>query len=261
MLSRRLNNRSALGWALDCLAIAQSVAGDLASSKATLEESIREFRGIGDKESLSMVLFDMVDLFVAQGDLVAAKRAGQESRALAEEIGARHLSARSSLWLGRLAIEEGQPAEAEGPVREAAEQFKRGNLRRREAQARHVLAQCLYAQQKQLEAASSIERATALLKDSEWTLDRLPIAITAARVRAVSGKEAEALMSLESVLAEATQRRLVGLQLEARLALGEIELRAGSTEAGRARLEALQKEAEQRGYGLIARKAATALGD
>ncbi len=46
-----------------------------------------------------------------------------------------------------------------------------------------------------------------------------------------------------------------GRQLEARLALGEIEMKSGKTAAGRARLEALEAEARTKGYKLIARKA------
>ena len=58
--------------------------------------------------------------------------------------------------------------------------------------------------------------------------------------------------------AEATKAGLVRLQFEARLALGEIELKSGASAAGRARLSALAAEATAKGFGLIARKAAAA---
>jgi len=47
-------------------------------------------------------------------------------------------------------------------------------------------------------------------------------------------------------------------ELESQLALGVIELRSGKAAAGRRRLVALSKQAAERGFGLIARKAATA---
>ena len=37
--------------------------------------------------------------------------------------------------------------------------------------------------------------------------------------------------------------------------MGEIELNSGKTATGRARLEALEKDAQQKNFGLIARKA------
>jgi hypothetical protein len=49
----------------------------------------------------------------------------------------------------------------------------------------------------------------------------------------------------------------VGYQLECRLALEEIELTSGKSAASRARLERLQKDAKEKGFDLIARKAAT----
>ena len=48
---------------------------------------------------------------------------------------------------------------------------------------------------------------------------------------------------------------MLGLQFEARLALGEIEMKSGDRAAGQARLEALEREVTARGYGLIASKA------
>lgn len=56
-------------------------------------------------------------------------------------------------------------------------------------------------------------------------------------------------------MAEMTRLGLVELQFDARLAMGEIESRGGKGDHGRARLEALQKEATAKGYLLFARKA------
>jgi hypothetical protein len=54
----------------------------------------------------------------------------------------------------------------------------------------------------------------------------------------------------------ATKHGFVPEQLEARLALGEIEMKSGASDAGRARLAALEKDAQAKGFLLIARKAA-----
>lgn len=80
--------------------------------------------------------------------------------------------------------------------------------------------------------------------------------IASARVRAALGKPAEAKTSLEATLAEAKKYSLVRYQFEARLALGEIETESGQTAAGRARLDALERDSTAKGFGLIARQAA-----
>jgi hypothetical protein len=48
--------------------------------------------------------------------------------------------------------------------------------------------------------------------------------------------------------------------LEARLALGEMELRSGNPKAGRTHLETLEEEASGQGFQLIVQKATAALG-
>ncbi len=51
----------------------------------------------------------------------------------------------------------------------------------------------------------------------------------------------------------------VPYQLEARLALGEVETHSGHVAEGRARLASLEEDAEAKRFGLIARKAAADL--
>jgi hypothetical protein len=50
----------------------------------------------------------------------------------------------------------------------------------------------------------------------------------------------------------------VDYQLQVRLVLGELGLRSGESAAARARLAELAKEAQGKGFGLIAREAAGA---
>jgi hypothetical protein len=57
-------------------------------------------------------------------------------------------------------------------------------------------------------------------------------------------------------LAKATRSGYVGDQLECRLALEEIELKSGKSASSHTRLEQLQKESKEKGFDLIARKAA-----
>lgn len=86
----------------------------------------------------------------------------------------------------------------------------------------------------------------------------LRLGIAVAQLNAASGNTADAIKDLESLLSEAQKAGFYGLQLDARLALGEIEVQSGEVAVGRMRLEALEGEASTRGYGLIARKAKAA---
>ena len=67
-------------------------------------------------------------------------------------------------------------------------------------------------------------------------------------------------MSLEAIRAEADTLHLLDAELDARLALGEIDMASGATAAGRARLTALEHDATAKGFLLISRQARTAAG-
>jgi len=61
---------------------------------------------------------------------------------------------------------------------------------------------------------------------------------------------------LQDTIASAKKFGYVGFQLEAQLALGEVEMASGKVKAGLSLLADVRKEAQLRGFGLIANKAA-----
>lgn len=67
-----------------------------------------------------------------------------------------------------------------------------------------------------------------------------------------------ALHSLPAIQAEARNAGLVQSEFEARLALGEIQMRAGHTDSGRSTLQSLARDAKSRGFPLIAANALAA---
>jgi hypothetical protein len=125
-----------------------------------------------------------------------------------------------------------------------------------EAIAQLIVARGELAEGKTNEARGAIDQAVKLLPRVETRSRALMIRITAAQVQGRAGSARESLKSLSSALAEARRLGLVGVALEARLALGEMELAAGQRSTGLTRLAALKKDAQGTGFTLIARKAA-----
>ena len=155
----------------------------------------------------------------AQGDLAGARSRQEQALALQEQSGGKTAAALCRQDLARTALEQGRPAEAEALARAAA---------------------------------------TELIGQSENRRDSLYVSIVAARVLAASGKPADAERSLQAAIAEAQKMHLLDRELESRLALSEIELASGKASAGRMGLAALKKRAAEKGFSLIARKAAAA---
>jgi hypothetical protein len=67
------------------------------------------------------------------------------------------------------------------------------------------------------------------------------------------------LTRLQGALDEATRAGFTDLSMDARLVAGEIELRTAKMPGSRNRVQALQKEALEKRFGLIVRKSAALL--
>ena len=133
----------------------------------------------------------------------------------------------------------------------------------REASARALLTRNLLVQGKLSEAQKQIAMAKSLTAKRQHREVGLQVQIADAQVQAASGRPADvnaAIAILNRALEVATQFDFVIYQFEARLALGEIEMKSGKMSAGRNRLETLKKDADDKQYLLIAGKAANASG-
>ncbi len=255
-IDREIGNRHGEASTLNNIAIVLHDQGEIGPSKQTFEQALAIYRQIGSESGSAGTTYALGRVLLAQGDLAAARKAYEDSLAMRAGLGEKLSDTFSRSRLAAVTVEEGRAAEAETPAREAAEEFRKQKMGDSEAFVLDILARALLAQGKVVEARQVIERAVPLAAKSPHTL--LPVAITAARVRGADGKALEAARSLGGLLAEASRAGLVSYQLEIRLALGEIEVKSGKAVLGRARLEALEKEAAAKGFGLIAGKAAAA---
>ena len=79
-----------------------------------------------------------------------------------------------------------------------------------------------------------------------------------ANFMAAGKKLGEAGKAAQQSLTQARNLGLFRLQLEASLALGQVEMQAKNPAAARIRLQTLEKSARAKGFELIARKAANA---
>jgi len=257
-IARELEDRSKISLALNNLAALLLEQGELAEARKSYEELLKVRREMGDKTGLAFALHNLADLLREQGDLTGARKNGEEARAIREQLREKGNIAYTEQLLASLAIEEGRPSEAEVLAQKAMEEFQAEQAADAEAGARAVQAKAFLAQGQVGKAREAIGRAVELARKSQSRAARAGVEIVSAQVRAAVGKPADARESLKATLAETKKYGFVRPELEARLALGQIEMKSGQTIAGRARLEALQKDARVKGFGLVARKAAAA---
>ena len=201
------------------------------------------------------------DLLRWEGKLDQAQDKYKEALAIRTAMGAAIDAAETQVSIAELAVEAGHSRDAEATVREAREVFRKQKLIEDEIWATAVLARALLADGRSADAGRELDSATAQGAKIQNEEVRLKIALAASLVRAALGRptdQAAASNSLEATLAQARKHDFVGYELEARLALGKIEMSSSLTTAGRTRLTTLKKDARAKGFLLIARKAAAA---
>jgi serine/threonine protein kinase/tetratricopeptide (TPR) repeat protein len=257
-LFHEVNDKDGLAYALNAVASALEVHGDLPGARRNYEEALNFSRETGDKNIGAYASYGLCHVDTLAGDLPKAKEHCLDALRTRQEMGDKATIAETSSRYAELLIEEGQFQEAETLLRQALEEFLAERLSDDEIEARAILAYAFVAQRKTAEAQAEINSAQRLVTKSQNAPTRLKLQIIAARQRARTDTIVEAKNRFETVLTDATKYGFIGYELEAKLALGEIEMNSGKTAAGRVQLASLQKEAVANGFLSISRKAAAA---
>jgi DNA-binding winged helix-turn-helix (wHTH) protein/tetratricopeptide (TPR) repeat protein/TolB-like protein len=260
-LYRELGDKLHQGPVLDNIGQVLYLGGDLTGARKMLESALAVDREIANQVAIAEVLSDLSGVLAAQGDLAGARKSLDEAVKIWTDVGETDSANDIRVALSQLSLAEGNWSEAEASARKLADDAARQKQAGREAEARIILAQALLAQNKVSEAAAAAAQTGSLVGEISDPDAQLSVRIRASRVQGLSGAagaQLQAMHTLQQCMEEAAQGRFLEQQMQAELALGEVEIAAGKTVAGRARLQSLQKQATARGYLLIARQAAAA---
>lgn len=243
------------------MALVLTDQGKLADAGKLYQDALSFARQRNNKYFMGWILYGLGRVLIQQGDLPGARKDLEESLVIRKANGMKGDTADTLTALAALCVEEGRPADSFSPIQDAIQEYRVEKRTSDEGLSTAVLADALLAQNKIPEAQKAINDATALLQGYPQDFyKRNVLNIVAARVRAASAKPADlagAEKSLNDTIAETTRAGFVGLQFDARLALGEIEMKSGQVAAGRAELATLKKDAGEKGYQNIVRKADT----
>lgn len=254
---REMANSSGVANALNSLGETLYFQGELPEAAQRLEEALSMDRRSGEKGETADALEWSGQVRMAAGDPEGARVRYEESLKAWREMGEVYATP-LRVRLAELDLESGRAASAEAQIRECLAALQGQKRVRVEMAAHMLLARVLLAEGKRDEARRELERAAPMAAGSQSRVRRLEFAIGAARVRAASGNQADAaacMKALETAAAEAHRFGFTGLQFEAQLALGDVEMAAGRAASGLGRLRRLEREAQARGFLTIARGA------
>ena len=242
---------------LNNLGNVMSELGDLRSAKHRYEESLKIQDGIGYRRGRGFSLEALADVLREQDQLDEARRTAEEASDLRRELGDQNNLATSQIQIAQIAFDQGQYATVEDLVRPAVEAFQKNKSAQQEALGRSLIALAQLELQKNTEALATAEAAAKLAQQGSDKAPPFFAAITLARAQAANGQTAEAKRGLQGVIGEATKYGYLATEFEARLAVGEIEMRE-NREGTRTQLRALAKAAKEKGFLRIARLAESA---
>jgi DNA-binding winged helix-turn-helix (wHTH) protein/tetratricopeptide (TPR) repeat protein len=240
--------------------------GELAEANKTVREALATERQVGNKSMGCYALQTLGTVLVAQGDLSGGKSQFEEAARTRHELGEKVAEAESQLSLAQIRFEFGEAQAAEEEARRTALIFHDGSSIDDEAMSYSLLAMALMTQGRSSEAQQAAGKSKEHLGkvlDSEIrfqveTSDAYVTGMTNTVPSSSKGdatKVAAAVRALDSIREKASRQGYVGLEMDARLRLGEVELRTVKANSSRRQLEQLQTDAQSRGFLLIARKA------
>jgi DNA-binding winged helix-turn-helix (wHTH) protein/tetratricopeptide (TPR) repeat protein len=242
--------------------------GHVQSAHRLVQEALDGLRPVqGDYNNLTEALIQMGEVLRAEGDLAGARKQFETARDAELKAGDVGLVEESQSELADVDLEEGHPDEAEPLTRAAIVEFEKEESAPAMAASYAQLSQVLLAQGKFDEARKAIQHSLEINRNSTDPALNLPIALVAARLdlAAVSQNPPGHLnlgtvrQELRSIVDTAKRLGYYSQECDARLALGELEVKANPA-VGRSMLTQLAAEAHQHGLELISRKATVLAG-
>lgn len=250
-----MGDKDGIALTLNDLGDIARLRGDLTDAQKRYEQAKSPAQEIDDKRALAYILSGVGDVLFDRGDLTGAQQSYEDSLNLRKQLGDQQTVAESELSLARLAVEEGRASDAEMVIRKCKDQFHQDQQADDELSASTALIEGLLAQSKYQDAKAEVNQSASLAAKSVNLLLRLQFDLASARTEsALEGNESTRTV-LERTLQDAKTHKLFGLQLQTRLALAELQARAGQFKSAQSELHALEQVAHDKGFEHIAVKA------
>ncbi len=253
---RGAGKKSLLGYAIEILGSIAEVQGEIPTALRMDQEAAALFKYTGSKTEYAGAERSLGEVFFREADFVSAKQAVLEALSIHRDLGAKADTALDQVVLAEIASAQGRPVDM-GTLRFAFDELRILKMTDDEIEAGLVIARGIIQQGNTAEAASMLRQTSLLSAKSYDPTVRFDVALATARLRVAQHRFGEARRAVRPALQNAATMGCVRCQLEARLELGEIEIRAGNAERGRAQLRELADDAGGKGFLLIAEHAAT----
>jgi DNA-binding winged helix-turn-helix (wHTH) protein/tetratricopeptide (TPR) repeat protein len=235
-------------------------SGNLQAAETTEQQALATAREVENKDAIAYVWGSLGDVAMDRGDLAAARTSHEQSLALRNQLGEKRLAGETQVALAELAMEDGRATQVESSLRQWKQQFHEEREADDELATSGALARALLAQGKEGEALREMKSSQNLADKSQNLLVRLQYELQSARVLLASDHREAARAGLARVSREAGKHGFLGVELEAMLSSAELEEKLQHKEQAQRQMALVEHLARDKGFGLIALKAAALRG-
>jgi len=257
-LSNEVGHRGSAAQAMAVMGDVLLEQGNLAGAFKMYQQASDIQHEIGGKNFYASTLTEMGRVLRQQAKGDEAQQAYRQSLSMEEELGNKSDAAETRLAMAELDCDSGKGTEAEQLSRAAVDAFRADQYADEQIFAESIFSRALLQQGKMDEARAAIAQAVRLSEKTQDVNVRISVMIDQAYVMAASSNLGRAESTAREALTRALHLGLFRLQLEASLALGQIQIMEPNHASGRARLQTLETRARTKGFELIAQKAANA---
>jgi tetratricopeptide (TPR) repeat protein len=241
------------------LARIDGARGDLDGARSRFEEAAGLYRAQDDPVALAEALFGLGEVLLTRSDLQGARVRHEEALALRREHGLDSVAesefALAGLRLAEASLGRASFGDAVAALDQSVAALAERGRSALEADALNYLVEALLGAGDVDRAEAALDRMS-VLDASANSVTRMVSRISRARVAAARGRFDAAEAELLGVVEDARAESSFGVELEAALALAEVEAAAGRSDQARRRLDDVGRRATARGWTLVADKAA-----
>jgi DNA-binding winged helix-turn-helix (wHTH) protein/tetratricopeptide (TPR) repeat protein len=242
---KQVGNRDGVATALSNFADARLSQGDLMEAKNLLQESIPEYQAVDDKEGVVLNLDSLGDVWRQSGELDKAEAEYEQAVVIARKMEDKNAIAYVLSGMGDLALDRGDLNVARKRYEEALALRSGAGEKQTAAESRVSLAKLAIEEGHDSDAETSARSSKAQFHEEQQADDELNASIVLIDALLAQGKQGEAQKEMEAAQRLGKDSQNRFLCLQFELASGRVLMKSAHPEAAGPLLTGLNRDAQR----------------
>ena len=245
---KQVGNRDGVATALSNFADARLSQGDLMEAKKLLEESIPEYQAVDDKEGVVLNLDSLGDIWRQNGELDKADTAYQKAEVIARKIEDKNATAYVLSGMGDVAMDRGDLTLTRKRYEEALALRNQAGEKQSAAESRVSLAKLAIEEGHYSDAEVSARSSQQQFHQEQQTDDELSASIVLIDALLAQGKQGEAQKEMEAAQGIGKQSQNRLLRTQFELVSGRVLLKSEHPESASSLLQGVNRDSKHDGF-------------